>query len=713
MENKQSKKIFNYRLIPAIASGMVAGIIFIMATEIWLPLVVVLISFTAGVCAVAGIVKKRKRRRRYYLISLCFVAGIIAGLTTATVARNNIESRAVYQENATIEAKIQVGNATDLTGSIKSYRIIVDDITLNGERLEGKAVLYGEQLTGGEFSEGDVIEFVGDITTITTVITTPFKANNFASDIIYEISVNAEESTIIKTGKDLNIFDKIKIAVAQKLAKSVPDDTGRFMYAMLFGESGVIDEEIRNDFSATGTAHLLAVSGLHVGILAGALLWLLSKLKVNKYLRSAIVAICLVFFSALCGFSPSTVRATIMFVLILIAPLTGLCYDRISGLCFAGIILLFVSPYNLFSLGFLMSFLAVLGLILYGARTFAFLRKLRCPEFIASSLSATVSANIMLLPLMIYTFGKTSLVFTLANCIVVPVVGIIFPLYALGLAISFIPYAGWVLTAIGFLFTLIIKVVNYLATVRFFAINLNLTCTMILTWLAIAIIVSPACFINKQVKKIIASGCVIAIISTLGIQNVSLLNTDAKLLCFNDYESGNAIIEDDGKCYLFLTGEITEYKMQLCMQALEDMRVAQLEGVIIYDLSDEEKDIYSQYSEKINAKTIYTNERKFYGENIMPLKVIYAQLDMVCTASYTALKLENTRIFLAGGGINLLEAQGYDIAVSPLLDKKPEGCQYLVSTTAYEANQKDCLPSMFTFWFNNGKILKTNTWRYV
>lgn len=137
-------------------------------------------------------------------------------------------------------------------------------------------------------------------------------------------------------------------------------ETGNLLLGMLFGDRSVLEEETREAFQKSGTAHLLAVSGIHVNLL---------YLSVRKLLfgrrdlpACAAVFACLALYAALSGFTPSAVRASLMIALNAASVLVKRDYDMCSAAAAAALLLLALQPYRLFDAGFQLSFLAAFGL---------------------------------------------------------------------------------------------------------------------------------------------------------------------------------------------------------------------------------------------------------------------------------------------------------------------------------------------------------------
>ena len=709
------KKIANLRIFPTILAGMIVGISFIILTDLWLPAVCVV---TAVVVAAAGIAVARKKDgkalRAAALFCLCFAAGMIAGAGSALYANASLAEREVFVSGAEITAKIETGNSSDLSGVTDSYYVVLTDIVVNGEKLEGKAECGSVQFEGGEFSEGDVITFVGDVRTLSGVVTTPYKAYSLAEGTIYVIECGDDEDHAIrKTGEDLDLIDRIKKTVAKTLAENVEDDTARFMYAMTFGDSAVISDELKDGFSYTGTAHLLAVSGLHVGMIAGALFLLLKKLKAKAWVRFAVVTGALLFFCALCGFSPSAVRATVMVATATAAGMFGLRYDPLSGMSFAAIVLLSVSPYNLYSLGFLMSFIAVYGLILFAKPLSAAIRRAKFPGWLAAALSATLSANATLLPVMIYVFGDVSLVTVLANCVTVPVAGIFFPIYIVALPFAAIPHLGFTATVVSLPFTVMVKTVQALSEVNFPAVYFDFTWETIVLWLVAATAVSGLCTIPVSAKKIIASVLIICFVVSVIVQNAEMLGTDNKVVCFGSDACAGVLVEERGESdYLVFVGELDDETLTEAKEAMRKCRLRSVDFVVKYTFTQEEADLLDKYTDAFGTVKVYTEYTPSVAVEAENSYALAAVVSVISFADRAEIYLGGTDVLVAASERGLASAVGYGIVVCPAAESAPEGA-YLVSDRGYKAGNENCLPSDFTFWTEDDRIVKTNKWRFA
>jgi competence protein ComEC len=258
--------------------------------------------------------------------------------------------------------------------------------------------------------------------------------------------------------------DHSRQAVSSLIDKATSEDPAEargVMKALLIGDRSEISPRIRDVFTRIGTAHLLAISGLHIGIVA-TIAFLSFRFVLTRFERVLLAAwstkgaallglFPVLFYGFLAGMSPATQRAVIMVTVFLIALLFEREQDTINTLALAALVILIISPTALFEISFQLSFAAVFA-ILYMMEHFPFVIGLRrgpLTVYKRLTLFLLVSAAAILgvLPITLYYFNQTSLIGILTNCLMVPLVG--FLVVPLGLlAVLFLPVAPTVALSI-------------------------------------------------------------------------------------------------------------------------------------------------------------------------------------------------------------------------------------------------------------------------
>jgi ComEC/Rec2-related protein len=229
----------------------------------------------------------------------------------------------------------------------------------------------------------------------------------------------------------------IRSKLSEILFSGADSDRDRLMQSLLLGYRGLLPDELETLFSRTGTFHIFAISGLHVGVLAAILVACLKWAGVDKPSWGVILIPLLGVYIISTGMRPSALRAFLMATVYFSAPLFGRRPDAPSSVAFSALILLIANPLQLVSPGFLLSFTVVSGIVM-GHSCFASARegwhyrvswwsRLSGPHFLAAAQGAitllvvsSVSAWLFSLPLTARFFNTVSPVALPANLIVIP-----------------------------------------------------------------------------------------------------------------------------------------------------------------------------------------------------------------------------------------------------------------------------------------------------
>jgi competence protein ComEC len=194
--------------------------------------------------------------------------------------------------------------------------------------------------------------------------------------------------------------------------------------ALILGIKGDIDEEIEQAYSATGTMHVLAVSGLHVGIILQILKLLFSflqKFKHGKTIRSVILVICLWVYAFVTGLCPSVLRAVSMFTMLIVAENIHKNSTIFNSMAVSAFVLLCYNPYFITEVGFQLSFLAVGGIIYFQPKFYRFLEfESSIADWFWSVTCVSLAAQIATFPLGLLYFHQFPVYFLLSNLFVIP-----------------------------------------------------------------------------------------------------------------------------------------------------------------------------------------------------------------------------------------------------------------------------------------------------
>jgi len=215
--------------------------------------------------------------------------------------------------------------------------------------------------------------------------------------------------------------------------KIMSEKESGILLGILFGQKDYVDDEVNQSFQEVGVAHILAVSGLNVGIVY---LFMNRLLKgITLHFRTIIIVLALFVHMMITGNTPSVARATFMILMYILSQFFDRKYDSISAIFFAALIMLIVNPIQLMMTGFQLSFLAVLSIALLYKPILSKMKYI--PEYWAELIAVTIAAQIGILPITVYYFNIISPWAPLVNLPIVIILGYLVPVGMLVILISF------------------------------------------------------------------------------------------------------------------------------------------------------------------------------------------------------------------------------------------------------------------------------------
>jgi ComEC/Rec2-related protein len=265
--------------------------------------------------------------------------------------------------------------------------------------------------------------------------------------IEYQAFLTPGDYTVIKI-KNENLFRKFLLSTQQQivfiLQRYIPGQReAGLAEAMLIGYKEHLDKDLLQSYSNTGVVHIIAISGLHLGLIY----WLLTglcrlpgKLQLHKRLQPWAVIAGLWLFSCLAGASPSVMRSAVMFTCLVIGQHMNRRSSIYNSLAGSAFVLLCYNPYWLWDVGFQLSYAAVLSLAVFMKPLYnLFFFKYKIADYIWKSMAVTLAAQVLTLPLSVYHFHQFPNYFLVANLLAVPLSGIILFGELLLCAVSFVP----------------------------------------------------------------------------------------------------------------------------------------------------------------------------------------------------------------------------------------------------------------------------------
>lgn len=229
--------------------------------------------------------------------------------------------------------------------------------------------------------------------------------------------------------------------------------------AMTLGDKSLIDKDLRSDYSRAGASHVLALSGLHLGIIYFVLSFMTScwRRRYHHWSRpvaEGLILITIWSYVVLVGMSPSVVRSAIMMTVYSLLSLQNRNRSSLNALAFAAIIMLVVDPMILFSISFQLSFVAVAFILLYQGRIYSFIPSSSHPivKWCWRLLSVSFAAQLGVAPLTAYYFHQVSTYFLLSSLVVMVFTPLIIYLSLLFFLLMWLPVAlSWLVVPLSWL----------------------------------------------------------------------------------------------------------------------------------------------------------------------------------------------------------------------------------------------------------------------
>jgi len=248
------------------------------------------------------------------------------------------------------------------------------------------------------------------------------------------IFINKPEQIIKVIYAKNNFLEKfiflIKKDIIVYLKKHYYPVQNHFLSAVLIGMKARIPATIKEIFRKSGTIHLLAISGLHVGLFTLMLLILFINLRIPRKVSFILILFFIILYNLIIGYRAPILRATIMFMALIICYFFDRDKNYLNSLALAALIILLIDPLAINSISFQMSFLATAGIIIYSPVIYDLFKRYikwenKIFKFFISIFIASLSAQVFIFPVLLYTFQKFSYIALITNLLAIPLTGII------------------------------------------------------------------------------------------------------------------------------------------------------------------------------------------------------------------------------------------------------------------------------------------------
>lgn len=521
-----------------ILAPMIAGIILsgMVGIPLWVSLSAFFIIAVAYVCTEIFIHRSPSRA-----LSLSFVPTLLLSLSAVPIgaALESLNSN-LFSDAASISGKVVCGRITHIKDNNNSTSLHLDlsaDKQINDRCKVSITLDHMNYL----ITEGDILSFKADLQ--------PIRNLGNPEEFDYQLYMKRQGFLFCQTLKanDYRVvghYDDIfstSTHIQRKLTNAILNSgidnrTKYLINTALLGDASYIEDETRQAFSEVGIAHVLAISGLHMGIILTIITLLLRPLDyINlRWLRIILSIVALLLFLFITGASPSATRATIMSVFVMVALLTHRESSSLNAICGSGIIILLISPNDIYNIGFQLSFLSVTMIVLLFQKLNFVSPRQRLAYSISSSLLTVILANVGCSVVSAYYFHTLPLLSALSNLIIVPLL----PVY-MGIAIFFMFFSllgidvhevGNVINALTDLLYYIVDIFSRIPLSHIDGIYIS-PLTLVLYFMLVVIVICLI-FRRKFVYILCSLGLIMAIAVSVCIERISMPNSG--LVIFND-----------------------------------------------------------------------------------------------------------------------------------------------------------------------------------
>jgi len=409
-----------------------------------------------------------KERIPYVIIDFL----LIFSLTITSILTFDIKERFPVRERRVENIEEHFGML--LQDPVKEGKRVVFNVRLinndDGGFLPFIAKVYAEKLEQN-IGYGDVIRFEGRLKKPLPVQNPGgFNYRNFLKRKGIYFITYLKEGAIdpighLRVNPFLRRLFSIKTYCKNAISKNLDDIHGALLQGLILGLRGDIPRDIKKIFSDAGVIHILAVSGLHVGIISFFLFILFRSLHIPFNISIFLTCALLIVYAFLTDLRPSVVRAAIMFIFVMLGMLGQKRVTLLNIIAASAILILIINPLDLFDIGFQLSYAATFSIVILYQKVYEFFpKRLKTNKifrnFVIAPFSVSLSAQLGAAPIVAFYFFKVPVIAPITNIIIVPLVALVIPagfLTALGNLVH--PLISKILAGTNwFLLHLIIKI---------------------------------------------------------------------------------------------------------------------------------------------------------------------------------------------------------------------------------------------------------------
>lgn len=656
------------RPILIVALGYIIGIVWGLSFK-----VVLIFCSIIAICML--IVEKNKNILRIIKlvinkkVTILLLIFIIAGFIHIKFLEYDYEKIYISLENVNIVGTIV--SSKKEKQYINEYKIETEKI--NNIKLKKKFILLTKNK---EIEYGNKIKLEG--TYIKPSKSRNYKGFDYSNYLKTEnIYGTIEQNGKLELIKEKNInylfinLYKVKNKIIKNINNKFPEETRGVFLGILLGDKSSIEEDVRQNFADSSLSHILAVSGTHISYVVICISVLFKKLKLNKNIRKALASLVLFMYLYLVDFSVSATRAVIMSTIVIMQMLFYRKQDTITTIALSSIIILINNPYSILNIGFLLSYGGTIGIILFVNKISIESKKdffQRFKSYLKDICIVTISAQTIIMPIIIYYFNTISFTFIISNIIASLIIGPIIMIGLVIIAISFfkIPIISLIIRFYNILIVILVKTADIISKMPISKIYLKTPTTLeIIFYYSVVFLIALLIYIKKSNRKFIKKTIqidiynlknffinnrnkVLIFISIISLIYITSIKIPKELkINFIDVGQGDSclITTPQNKKVIVDSGGSESYDVgkNVLLPYLLDKRITKIDYIMISHFDTDHCKGFEYVLENLKVKNVIISKQSETSENFKQIMKIIRKkrINLIIVQKGSKIKIDN------------------------------------------------------------------------
>ena len=602
-------------------------------------------------------------------VTILLLIFIIAGFIHIKFLKYDYEKIYISLENVNIVGTIV--SSKKEKQYINEYKIETEKI--NNIKLKKKFILLTKNK---EIEYGNKIKLEG--TYIKPSKSRNYKGFDYSNYLKTEnIYGTIEQNGKIELIKEKNIkyffiiLYKVKNKIIKNINNKFPEETRGLFLGILLGDKSSIEENVRQNFADSSLSHILAVSGTHISYVVICISVLFKKLKLNKNIRKVLTSLVLFMYLYLVDFSVSATRAVIMSTIVIMQMLFYRKQDTITTIAFSSIIILINNPYSILNIGFLLSYGGTIGIILFVNRISIESKEdffQRFKSYLKDICIVTISAQTIIMPIIIYYFNTISFTFIISNIIASLIIGPIIMIGLVIIAISFfkIPIISLIIRFYNILIVILVRTADIISKIPMSKIYLKTPTTLeIIFYYSVVFLIALLIYIKKSNRKFIKKTIqiyiynlknffinnrnkVLIFISIVSLISITSIKIPKELkINFIDVGQGDSclITTPQNKKVIVDSGGSESYDVgkNVLLPYLLDKRITKIDYIMISHFDTDHCKGFEYVLENIKVKNVIISKQSETSENFKQIMKIIRKkrINLIIVQKETKIKIDN------------------------------------------------------------------------